>query len=85
MASVPQRDKYVKAASAKTNKQSRQSKVPDRKVERVKVSESRTLAGRVGARKGKRGLHSEGGKFQIGERVQARRASLGEVKGSMSG
>ena len=40
---------------------------------------------RAKTRKGKDGLHSERRGFQGGEGGQARRASLGEVEGSMSG
>ena len=68
--------------------QSRLSRVPDHEGERVKMGESRTLARkrRIRARawRGKDGLHGEG-RFQGGKGGQARRASLGEVEGSMSG
>ena len=68
--------------------QSRQSKVSDDEGERVKVGESRTLAkeSRIRARawSGKGGLHGERG--QIPKRKEsARRASLEQIEGSMSG
>ena len=55
--------------------------------DKVKVSESRTLARerriKAGVWRGKGGLHSEGRQVQGGEGEQAKRASLGEVEGSM--
>ena len=57
--------------------------------ERVKVSESRTLARgrRIRAEewRGKRGLHSEGIRLEGEKGGQARRAYLEELEGSMSG
>ena len=57
--------------------------------ERVKVGESHTLASERGIRaracRGKGGLHGEQGRFQEGKGGQARRASLEQVEGSMSG
>ena len=57
--------------------------------ERVKVGESRTLARKRGigatAWSGKGGLKVNEGRFQEGKGGQARRASLEQVEGSMSG
>ena len=73
----------------KEKKQSRLSRIPDREGDRVNVGESSTLA-RV---RGSEREHEEKrvdstvkeGRFQGGKGGQARRASLEEVEGSMSG
>ena len=86
MASVPQREraleKYTRAAFAKRNR----AVCPEHQVvrwDRVKVSESRTLARKRGSERehGKERVDStvKEGRFQGGKGVQARRASLGEV------
>ena len=58
------------------------------KGEKVKVSKSCTLAREMGIRggawRGKDGLHSEG-RIQGGKEGKARRASLVEIVGTMSG
>ena len=58
-------------------------------LETVKVSKSRTLAKKRGigaeAWREKGVLHSEEGRFQLGEGGQAKGNSLGEVGESMSG
>ena len=79
--------KYAKAAFAKRKKNRAVClEYQIMREEKVKVGESRTLARkrgiRAGAWSGKGGLHSEG--RQIARR-KGRRASLGEVEGSMSG
>ena len=73
----------------KEKEHSRLSRAPDRdERERVKVSESRTLERkreiRAKAWRGKGGLHGEERESQGGEGGKAARASLKEVKGSVS-
>ena len=70
-------------------KQSRRSRVPNREGDRIKVSESRTLAGE---RDQSKSIKEERvvstvkeGRFHGGKGGQARRASLEQVEGSKSG
>ena len=74
----------------KEKKQSRLFKAPDHEGERVKVGESRTLARKRGRSEREHGVGRvdstvKEGRFQKGTRGQARRASLEQVEGSMSG
>ena len=75
--SVPQREQSTNTPkpSLKEKEQCRLSRVPDHEEQRVKVSESRTLASkreiRARARERKSGLHSEVGRFYGGEGGQA--------------
>ena len=73
----------------KEKEQSRLSRVPDHEGERVKMGESCTLARKRGIRarawSGKGGLHREGRQIPRRTGMQARRASLEQVEGSMSG
>ena len=83
VASVPQRavGKYAKPPLPK--EESRLSRSPDRKVEESQGKRQTYLGEREGVQSGKMGkggLHSE-----RRERGQAKKASLGEVEGSMSG
>ena len=93
MASVPQREQLadtLKPLFPKEKEQSRLSRSPDREGERVKVSESRTLARE---RKESEREHEKervdstvkGGRPQEGEGVQTKRTFLEEVEGSISG
>ena len=94
LTSVPQREravgKHTRAALAKTKRN--RAVCPEHQIlrgERVKVSESRTLAREreIRARAwGERVTSTvKEGRFQGEERGQARRASLGDVEGSRSG
>ena len=81
--------KYTKAAIAKRKRN--RAVCPEHQImkwKRVRVSESCTFARERGIRaetwRGKGGLQNED-KYQRGEGGQARRASLGEVEGNMSG
>ena len=76
VASVPEREQLASTPEPPLPKeeQSRQSRAADREGERVKVSESRTLAK-------ERGI----GVDSTVKKGQAKRTSLGEVEGSMSG
>ena len=93
VALVPQKSNWQMCQSRlcqKEEEQSRQPKAPDREVrERVKMSESRTLAREKGirakARGGKGGLHSEERQVPRRKGEQARRAFLEQVEGNMSG
>ena len=91
VASVPQREQLARTPELPLPKEKEQShlfRVPDHEGEKVKVGESCTLARKRGIRarawRGKGGLHCEGG-FQGGKGGQAKRASLEDVEGSMSG
>ena len=85
--SVPQRENSWQVRQSrlcqKEKEQSRLSRIPDHEGERVKVSESRTLAREHEEER----LDStvKEGRFQGGKGRQAKRASLDEVEGSMSG
>ena len=73
----------------KEKEQTRLSRAPDHEGERVKVGESRTLA-RVRGSEREHGVERvdstvNEGRFQGRQGGQARRASLEEVEGSMSG
>ena len=88
VASVPQREQLASTPELPLPKgKETEPSVQIMRLERVKMSESRTLAREREGEHGEERVDSvvKEGMFQGGKGGQARRASLGEVEGSMSG